>query len=81
MGHAAVINDIAGNGIANPYGTILSIGMLLRHSLELETEAQAVEKAVAAAITDGVRTADIAAGSKAATTKEAGEAVVRKILQ
>ena len=40
--------DIAGKGIANPYGTILSVAMLLRHSLGLETEARAVEAAVSA---------------------------------
>ena len=73
--------DIAGKGIANPYGTILSVAMLLRHSLELAKEAEVVEKAVAEAISDGVRTGDIAGKSKPATTKEAGEAVVRKILQ
>jgi 3-isopropylmalate dehydrogenase len=73
--------DIAGQGIANPYGTILSVAMLLRHSLGLNDEARAVEKAVQEAITDGVRTADIAAGNKAATTAEAGEAVVAKILR
>jgi 3-isopropylmalate dehydrogenase len=72
--------DIAGKGIANPYGTILSVAMLLRHSLGLNEEALAVEKAVAAAIAAGVRTADIAAGGKAATTAEAGEAVLGKIL-
>jgi 3-isopropylmalate dehydrogenase len=72
--------DIAGKGIANPYGTILSVAMLLRHSLGLNEEALAVEKAVAAAIAAGVRTADIAAGGKAATTVEAGEAVLDKIL-
>ena len=38
--------DIAGRGIANPYGTILSAAMLLRHSLGLEAEARAVEGAV-----------------------------------
>jgi len=73
--------DIAGKGIANPYGTILSAAMLLRHSLNLPTEAQAVEKAVADAISKGVLTADIAAGRVAATTREAGDAVVRNILQ
>jgi 3-isopropylmalate dehydrogenase len=52
--------DIAGKGIANPIGTILSAAMLLRHSLGLEAEARAVERAVAAAIAAGVRTADIA---------------------
>jgi 3-isopropylmalate dehydrogenase len=73
--------DIAGKDIANPYGTILSVAMLLRHSLGLEAEAQTVENAVAAAVTDGVRTADIAGKGKAATTREAGDAVVRKLLQ
>ena len=73
--------DIAGKGIANPYGTILSIAMLLRHSLDLPEEARAVENAVQAAIAQGVRTADIAAGGQAATTTQAGDAVIEKILQ
>ncbi len=69
--------DIAGKGIANPYATILSVAMLLRHSLGLAAEAAAVEKAVSLAVERGVLTADIApAGSKAATTVEAGQAVV-----
>ena len=65
--------DIAGRGIANPVGTILSAAMLLRHSLGLEVEAAAVEAAVAAALSAGMRTADVAApgitgvGSRAAT--------------
>lgn len=53
--------DIAGRGIANPVGTILSAAMLLRHSLGLDAEASAVEAAVEAAFADGARTADIAA--------------------
>jgi 3-isopropylmalate dehydrogenase len=73
--------DIAGKGIANPYGTILSVAMLLRHSLELPKEAETVEKAVEQAIAEGIRTADIAAGGPAASTTEAGEAVRAKILQ
>jgi 3-isopropylmalate dehydrogenase len=73
--------DIAGQGVANPYGTILSVAMLLRHSLGLSFEAQVVEKAVAAAIDAGVRTVDIASGGPAATTREAGAAVVKRILQ
>src|SRR5207248_10473796 len=48
--------DIAGKGIANPVGTILSVAMLLRHSLGLTTEAEVIEKAVASTIADGVRT-------------------------
>ena len=42
--------DIAGKGIANPVGTILSAALLLRHSLGLEAEALAIERAVAAAL-------------------------------
>ncbi|MCX7755521.1 MAG: 3-isopropylmalate dehydrogenase [Anaerolineales bacterium] len=51
--------DIAGKGIANPVGTILSAALLLRHSLGLETEAAALEQAVEQAISDGCRTADL----------------------
>jgi 3-isopropylmalate dehydrogenase len=58
--------DIAGKGIANPIGTILSLAMLLRHSLGLETEAQAVEDAVNNALTAGHRTSDLARGSQTA---------------
>ena len=69
--------DIAGQGIANPYATILSVAMLLRHSLGLEAEAAAVENAVSGAIERGVLPGDIAPpGTKAATTVEAGQAVV-----
>lgn len=71
--------DIAGQGKANPYATILSVAMLLRYSLGLETEAQAVESAVASAISDGVRTADIAAGGPVASTTEAGNSVVARL--
>ncbi len=52
--------DIAGQGKANPTGTILSAALLLRYSLGLEAEAQAVERAVEATLTAGARTADIA---------------------
>ncbi len=72
--------DIAGRGIANPYATMLSAAMLLRHSLGLSTEAAAVENAVADSISAGVRTADIAAGGAAASTAQAGEAVVTRLL-
>jgi 3-isopropylmalate dehydrogenase len=69
--------DIAGKGIANPYGAILSIALLLRHSFKLEEEAHAIELAVHRAIDDGVRTPDVAAPShRAATTQEAGTAVL-----
>jgi 3-isopropylmalate dehydrogenase len=69
--------DIAGRGIANPYAAILSAAMLLRHALELESEASALEAAVSKAVTSGVRPADIAvAGQAAATTRAAGDAVL-----
>ena len=65
--------DIAGKGIANPTGTILSAAMLLRHSLGLDAEAAAVEKAVDAAITSGARTGDI--GGKLSTKQMADEII------
>lgn len=69
--------DIAGKGIANPIGAILSAALLLRHSLGLEGEAQAVERAVAQVLENGLRTADLAApGEHVATTAEMGEAVI-----
>lgn len=51
--------DIAGKGIANPIGTILSAAMLLRHSLGLFVEADVIEKAVDETITGGARTSDL----------------------
>ena len=52
--------DIAGQGIANPIGMLRCAAMLLRHSLGLTEEAAALEAAVDAVITSGLRTADIA---------------------
>ena len=51
--------DIAGKGLANPMATVLSAAMLLRHSLGLEAEAARIETAVAKALADGVRSADL----------------------
>ena len=71
--------DIAGRGIANPYGAILSAAMLLRYSLQLENEARAVETAVSRAIESGALPADLAAvraGSERITTRAAGDAVL-----
>ena len=70
--------DIAGQGIANPLGTILSAAMLLRHSLNLESEAAAVESAVEQAIADGARTADLT-GGESITTEQMGGAVVDQL--
>jgi len=72
--------DIAGRGIANPIGTILSAALLLRHSLALETEARALEDAVSTALERGLRTADIAAkGARSLSTREAGDAVLAEL--
>ncbi len=69
--------DIAGKGIANPCAAIASIALLLRHSLGLETEATAVELAIASAIANGARTADIAAAgeSRVSTTEMTSEII------
>ena len=68
--------DIAGQGIANPLGAILSIAMMLRHSFSLEKEAACVESAVAAALEEGMRTRDLVRGSeKPGTTSEMGSRV------
>lgn len=65
--------DIAGKEIANPIGTILSSAMMLRHSFELEAEAESVEKAVEQTITSGARTADI--GGKLRTRRMTDEII------
>ncbi|HTX06568.1 MAG TPA: isocitrate/isopropylmalate family dehydrogenase, partial [Steroidobacteraceae bacterium] len=72
--------DIAGQGIANPCGTILSVALLLRHSLRLEAEAAALERAVSEAIEQGARTPDISSSREHALSTEAvGDVVVRMI--
>jgi 3-isopropylmalate dehydrogenase len=69
--------DIAGKGIANPLGAILSGGMLLRHSFHLEQEASCLEQAVSSVLDKGARTADLAGKShKAISTAEMGSRVV-----
>ena len=72
--------DIAGQGIANPCGAILSVALLLRHSLKLTAEAAALERAVSEAIEQGARTPDIAAGdARALSTREFGDAVLARL--
>src|SRR5271169_1379792 len=69
--------DIAGKGIANPLGAILSVAMLLRHSFQLEAEAVCVEGAVSAVLSEGARTADLAGKAHGAiSTTEMGSRVV-----
>jgi 3-isopropylmalate dehydrogenase len=72
--------DIAGQGKANPVGMLLSVAMMLRYSLELETEAAALEAAVDAALAEGARTGDIArAGEPVISTAEFAQAVMAKL--
>lgn len=73
--------DIAGRGIANPCGTILSTALLLRYSLGLEAEAAALESAVFAAVDAGHRTRDIARGGASVSTREMGDAVLAALPQ
>jgi len=72
--------DIAGKGVANPIGALLSTAMMLRHSLQLEEEAEAIETAVASVLAQGIRTPDLGAGKgKASTTSEVGDAVLSAV--
>ncbi|PSN72955.1 Isocitrate/isopropylmalate dehydrogenase [Corynespora cassiicola Philippines] len=72
--------DIAGQGIANPVGAILSAALLLRYSFGLEEEAKAIEDAVNLTLTNGIKTKDM---SGTATTSEMGNAIrenIKKLL-
>jgi 3-isopropylmalate dehydrogenase len=68
--------DIAGRGIANPYGTILSVAMLLRHSLDATDAAESIERAVFDAVAAGLVPADLGGRS---TTEECGAAVIERL--
>ena len=70
--------DIAGQGIANPLGTILSAAMLLRHSFQLEEEAASIENAVKQVLAAGHRTRDLAEkGATSVSTEQMGNLVVK----
>jgi len=72
--------DIAGQNKANPLATILSASMMLRFSLNLQAEADAIDNAVAKVLADGYRTGDIyTEGTKLVTTSEMGDAVADNI--
>lgn len=72
--------DIAGRGIANPCGMIASCALLLRHSLGLHTEADALERAIESAIIDGARTADLARpGQPSLSTVEMTTAILQNL--
>jgi 3-isopropylmalate dehydrogenase len=72
--------DIAGQGIANPIGTILSAAMLLRHSLGSEAAAQAIENAVNAVLEEGYRNADLyRSGMTKVSTSEMARLILAKL--
>ena len=72
--------DIAGKGVANPIATILSFAMALRYSLNLDKEADDLEKAVQDALNDGLRTKDIISkGMKEVSTSQMGDAIISKL--
>ncbi|MFQ5893324.1 MAG: 3-isopropylmalate dehydrogenase [Nitrospinota bacterium] len=74
--------DIAGQDTANPVATILSSAMLLRHSLERPDGAEMIERAVAAVIAEGYRTADLfEPGTKRVGTRGMGDAIVEALEQ
>jgi 3-isopropylmalate dehydrogenase len=69
--------DIAGRNAANPLGAILSVAMMLRHSLDRTGDAALLEAAVEAALASGLRTADIApAGAATVGTEAMGDGVL-----
>lgn len=74
--------DIAGQGIANPLATILSVAMMLRYSLNQNEAADAMEAAVDAVMEQGYRTPDLyAEGLKKVSTSEMGHLVAQELLK
>jgi 3-isopropylmalate dehydrogenase len=72
--------DIAGKGIANPLGAILSVAMLLRYSFKLETEAANIECAVASVLAGGARTRDLVRpGQSSLSTGEITSRVIESL--
>jgi len=72
--------DIAGRGIANPCGAILSFALCLRYTLDREDDAVRLERAVERAIARGMRTADIAGpGAPSVSTRAMGDAIVAEL--
>lgn len=72
--------DIAGKGIANPLGAVLSVAMLLRHAFHLEAEATAIESAVRAALAAGHRTRDLGRGEENwVSTEQMGELISERV--
>ena len=71
--------DIAGQGVANPLAMILSFAMALKYSLDLDTYADDIDKAVKSVLKDGLRTPDIMeSGKEKVSTSEIGSAIIDK---
>ncbi|KAI0402629.1 hypothetical protein F4802DRAFT_608595 [Xylaria palmicola] len=70
--------DISGQGIVNPIGTILSVAMMCRYSLQLPKEADAIEKAVEKVLDGGVRTKDLGGQSG---TQQTGDAICAQLVE
>ena len=72
--------DIAGKNTANPIATILSLSMALRYSLDLDKEADQIDKAVQSVLDDGLRTKDILSKNmKEVSTSDMGDAIISKL--
>lgn len=73
--------DIAGQNVANPLATILATAMLLRYSMSMNAEADAIEDSVSRVLKSGLRTKDIAGKAAFVSTTEMGDAVVKTLIQ
>ena len=71
--------DIAGKNLANPLATILAAAMMLRYSLDMNAEADAIEQAVGSVLKSGHRTKDIAGGGHSISTTEMGDLIVNAL--
>jgi 3-isopropylmalate dehydrogenase len=72
--------DIAGQGVANPIACLMSFAMLLRYSFDLGAEADRLERAIAAVLEQGYRTADIAQpGDARVSTSGMGDAILEQL--
>ena len=72
--------DIAGKGLANPIAMIASFGMALRYSFGMGKEADLIDQAIAAALAEGLRTADIKSeGCRLVGTGEMSDAIVAEM--
>lgn len=71
--------DIAGKGLANPVGAILSVAMMLRHSLKQDAAATLIDGATRQALQDGIRTKDLAGNGPSVSTSEMVKAILARM--